>query len=170
MKWFTREWQSGEMADEQSGRVAPAYAAYAHSIESRLPDHVLAFAAPTERHLAVDDAKVDRTVLDVDRRQISFRLLTGDLPTGYGMLDLVFVDADLVDPSVDRLRALFEDERTAFLVHEVELVDEDGRLEVRFLLWPDGEIAIRCSDVQAQWAPISDTTRTDARRELVGFG
>lgn len=168
MRFFTRAWQRGDDPDQDDSEPIAAYSAYLRSVADRLPDHVLAFATPTERHLAVDDAKVDRGELDAAKRQISLRLLNGDLQTGYGKLDLNFKDAQLVDPSLPRAKSFLEDPRTEFLVHEVELMD-DGSLEVRFLLWPDGELVLGCRDVQATWTAIEDTSRTDVLRQVIGF-
>jgi hypothetical protein len=60
------------------------------------------------------------------------------------------------------------DPSTEFLVHEVELVAPD-MYEVRFLLYPRGELHVRCHDVRATWEPIADATRTDYRIEVSGF-
>jgi hypothetical protein len=161
MKWFTRDWQRGAGADP-----VPAYRRYVRSVADRLPAHVLAFAEPSDRHLSVDDAKVDRVQVDAARRRVNVRLLNGDLPSGYGMLDIELIDADLVAPSDDRIAAALEAPRTEFLAHELELQD-DGTYEVRFLLWPEGEFAIRCRDLQTSWTPAPD--RSGYRREVVGF-
>ena len=166
MHWFTRSWQLG---DDPTEDPVSAYKTYLDSVASELPDAVLAFAESRERHLAVDDAKVDQAILDREARRVSLRLLNGDLPTGYGKLRLDFEDADLVTPAPAEAEVLLRDAKTEFLVHEVEL-RADGRLEVRFLLWPTGELVIRCHRLTTAWTPIKDQTRTAYRRDVVGFG
>ncbi len=168
MRFFTRAWQHGDDRDSAADDPTAAYAAYLRSVAGRLPEHILAFATPTRRHLAVDDAKVDRAEIDAPNRRISLRLLNGDVQTGYGKLDLVFAEARLLEPSPRLAEAILTDPRTEFLVHEVERMT-DGSLEVRFLLWPDGELAIGCRDVRATWKAIEDTSRTDVLRQVIGF-
>jgi hypothetical protein len=166
MRWFTREWQRGDLADGEDEARRAGYAAYVDSIAGRVPERVLAFALPRERHMAVDDALLDLLEVDAAGRRVRLRLLNGDLPTGYGILDLEFAGAELVGPAVGELAALFADPRTEFLVHEVWLAGDGSGMEARFLLWPDGELAIAFADLAAGWAPIADTTRS-ARRNLV---
>jgi hypothetical protein len=81
MRWFTREWQRGELSDAEADARDPAYADYIRSIAGRLAAHVLDFALPTNAHLWVDDAKVDQAVIDTEHRLIRLRLLNGD-PSG----------------------------------------------------------------------------------------
>jgi hypothetical protein len=168
MRWYTRAWQRGDESDNRPD-ASDTYNAYLTSIAYRLSPDVLAFAQSAARHLAVDDAKLDRFEVDPKSRRISLRLLNGDLQTGYGKLTLAFLAADLVEPTFDRVKAILADPRTEFVVHEVELTN-DGRLEVRFLLWPEGEIVIRCSALTHHFRPIQDQARTDYRREVVCLG
>jgi hypothetical protein len=163
MKWYTRAWQRG---DDPAVDPSVAYSDYIRGLD--IPDHVRAFAIPERRHLATDDAKVDRAELDGDKATLRLRLLNGDLLTGYGRLQLDFASAVVVEPSIDEASRLLADRSTEFLVHEVELV-APGAYEVRFLLYPRGELHVRCRDVRATWEAIADQTRTDYRSEVVGF-
>jgi hypothetical protein len=78
---------------------------------------------------------------------------------------LGFEGARLVGRDVPRLQPILEDPDTEFLVHEVELVD--GEREIRFLLWPDGELAIRCRAVTSEWQGIADDTRSAFAHQVV---
>jgi len=40
------------------------------------------------------------------------------------------------------------------------------RLNVRFLLWPEGQIAVSCGHARIERYAIEDTTRTDHRNEV----
>jgi hypothetical protein len=63
---------------------------------------------------------------------------------------------------------VLENPRTEFLRQEVELVEgERPSFEIRILLWPHGEIAIRCADVRLSWAAIDDNTRSDHQNEVI---
>jgi hypothetical protein len=167
VKWFTREWRDGALSDAEADSRPQTYAAHIESISDRLSPAVLALARPRQPHDSVDDALVDRIVVDERTRRVSLRLLNGDLQAGYGKLSIEFVDADLVAPSIDRLRTLLAATRTEFIRTEVELIGVGRGLEVRFLLWPDGELVIRCSDLTTEWQAVADDTRTGYRKELV---
>ena len=170
MKWFTRQWLDGELPDAEADGRQRAYSAYLDSIADRLPPAVLALARPRHPHASISDALVDRIVVDDGARRISMRLLNGELPAGYGKLDIEFEDAELVEPRVERLRELLAAARTEFVRSEVELIDDGARLEVRFLLWPEGEMGIRCVALTTDWHPIADDTRTDFGNEVVYTG
>jgi hypothetical protein len=154
MGWFTRAWQRGEPPDDHD--PIEAYRSYLTDHREQLSDAEFAFAASSDRHLAVGDAKLDRLEVEAANRRIRLRVLNGDLDTGYGYLTLGFEGARLVGRDVPRLQPILEDPDTEFLVHEVELVD--GEREIRFLLWPDGELAIRCRAVTSEWQGIADDT------------
>lgn len=165
MKWYTRAWQRGDSEADPS----PAYRAYVRSIEADLPLHIRDFATTAMRHLGVDDAKVDLAAYDRQKRALRLRLLNGDIPSGYGKLTLDFTDADVVEPALKDARELLGNATTEFLAHEVELLPT-GRYEVRFLLYPRGELHVECEDVRAEWAAIADQTRKDFRSDVEGFG
>jgi hypothetical protein len=168
VRWFTREWQDGELSDEEAEARDPAYAAYVRSIADRLPERLRAFALATEAAMSVHDALVDQADLDIAAGRIELLLLNGDLQAGYGKLRLTFLDAELVEPSVERLRDLLTNRRTEFLRQELEL-DETlpaTPYGIRFLLWPEGQIAIRCRDLQIEWHSIEDNSRSDYRNEV----
>jgi hypothetical protein len=155
MRWFTRAWQRGD-TPESYDPVA-LYREYLVEIKPVVPQHVFDFAASVRRHLAVDDARLDR--FDVDPLGSCARLTVwnGDEPTGYGKLEIDFYDAHVVGATVDEVKARLRHPPTEFLVHEVEVVD--GGIEVRFLLYPDGELHIACRDLRVEWRPIDEGLR-----------
>lgn len=166
MRWFTRAWQRGDAPDDYDPNAT--YARHLAELRDEMPAAGYAFAASSKRQFAVDDAKLDRLEIDGATGRILLRLLNGDLQTGYGHLSLDFERARLVGAPLEDLREILEDPKTEFLVHEVELVD--GEAEVRFLLWPDGELAIRCRTVTPDWTSIADDTRTAFAHEVVLLG
>jgi hypothetical protein len=167
VKWFTREWHNGDLPYAEADSRPRVYAAYIDSISDRLPLPALVLARPRQPHQSVDDALLDRILVDERTRRVSLRLLNGDLQAGYGKLSIEFAEADLVAPSIDRLRTLLAATRTEFIRTEVELIEDRRRLEVRFLLWPEGELVIRCSDLTTEWQAIADDTRADHQNEVV---
>jgi hypothetical protein len=168
VRWFTREWQNGEPSDEKAEARDSVYAAYIRAHAEHLPHRIRAFALPTDAHMSVHDALVDEAEIDALKGQIELVLLNGDLQAGYGKLRLTFLDAELAAPNVERLRELLANRPTEFLRQEVELGEESEATLyiVRFLLWPEGEIEIRCRDLFIDWHPIEDTTRSDHRNEV----
>ena len=162
MKWYTRAWQRGDDEADPS----PAYSAYIRQLAPELPPHILAFASSERRHLAVDDANVDRAELDSSAGMFRLQLLNGDLQTGYGVLRLEFEEATVTEPPLDEVEPLLKEPNTEFLAHEVERLG-DGRYEVRFLLWPRGELHVRCRDVRNSWESVP--ARSGFRSEVVGF-
>lgn len=168
MRWFTREWQNGQLTDAEADARGPAYAAYVNSVADRLPPHLLEFALPQGVDMSVHDALVDRAEIYPISRHIRLRLVNGDLQSGYGKLDLDCIDAELLDPDVDRLQALLENPKTEFLSQEVELIEgQPPRFEIRFLLWPEGQIAIRCSDLQPSRTAAGEMARSDHRNQVL---
>lgn len=168
VRWFTREWQSGELSDEEAEARDFAYAAYIRAHAAYLPHRIRAFALPTDAHMSVHDALVDQAEIDALKGRIELVLLNGDLQAGYGKLRLTFLDAELAAPRQERLRELLANVATEFLRQELELGEESDATPytVRFLLWPEGEIEIRCRDLHIDWHPIEDTTRSDHRSEV----
>ena len=111
MRWYTRAWQRG---DEPAVEPGIAYADYVRSVEAQLPVHVREFALPDRRHLAVDDAKVDRAEFDRDTSTLRLRLLNGDVQTGYGKLVLEFANAAVTKPPLREANELLADRRRSF--------------------------------------------------------
>lgn len=164
MKWYTREWQRGDLSDTESDRRGPDYAAYVASIAASLPTHVVAFALPDHDHQSVDDAFVDLAEFDEAVGRVHLRLVNGSLQTGYGAFDIQLDGVTSIVPPADELEPLLADPRTEFLAQEVHALD-DGVIEVAFLLWPDGQFAIRCADVRTSWTPVA--SRDDHRNEVL---
>jgi len=167
MRWFASEWQSGGLDGAEAARCESDYAAYIASIAGQRPERVLVLALPRHRQLSLDDAKLNAFETDAARRRIRLRVLNGDLQADYGKFQIECECAGHMAPPVAELRAVFTDERTEFLRQEIELVSEGPAFELRFLLWPRGELAIQCEDLQATWSGILDTTCSDRRNEVI---
>jgi hypothetical protein len=110
MRWFTRAWQRGDKSDDYDANAA--YATQLSDLREKMPRGGYEFAASSQRHLAVDDAKLDRLEVEGATGRILLRLLNGDRHTGYGHLTLVFEHARLVGTPLEALREILEDPRT----------------------------------------------------------
>ena len=77
MRWFTREWQDGDLSDEAAEARDPDYRAYIRSVIDRLPEHVRAFAQEMTEHMSAHDGLIDRATIDLVNRRIELVLLNG---------------------------------------------------------------------------------------------
>jgi hypothetical protein len=142
MRWFTRAWHRGDLGDayDYEGLVR----AYWAHIDMLLPT-----ASPSIRelaHLNLHDARFEEVIIDVQSRSIKIRLIGGDRQHGYCALALVYRGAVLDGMATSEVKYLVERPRTEILYDEIDTVDS-GRYEQRFLIWPEGEFAIRFEDV-----------------------
>src|SRR4051812_28794232 len=119
MKWYTRQWQRGDLSDADSDRRDVEYRAYVASIADRIPPHVLAFALPDNEQMSVDDGRVDLAQFDAGR--VLLRLVNGSLQTGYGYFDIEMSGVTSITPTVEELRPILESPHTEFLRQEVHL-------------------------------------------------
>jgi hypothetical protein len=139
MKWFTREWATGELSDQEWERVPVLYDAHLALISDRLSPDALALASAVNIH----DGHVKKS--RHSGTTIELQLVVGDLQSGYQWVVLLFVGASLLDPaSLDELH--LDAAHTELLYDEIDLAD-DGLFDYRVLVWPRGELAIRFSAV-----------------------
>jgi hypothetical protein len=162
MKWYTRQWQRGDLSDAESDRRDVEYRAYVASIADRIPPHLLSFALPENEHMSVDDGYLDLAEFDAGR--VLLRLVNGSLQSGYGHFEIEMTGVTSIEPGADELRPILASPGTEFLRQEVHLLD-DVAIEVAFLLWPEGEFAVRCSDLRTAWR--ATASRDDHRNAVV---
>ncbi|MDQ1547146.1 MAG: hypothetical protein QOH69_2050 [Actinomycetota bacterium] len=143
MKWFTREWATGQLSEDESRAVRAEYTDHVNSIL---------------RYLIDDDA--DDLILNVNIHDghvkrwsqtdgsIKLEMVTGDLQSGYQRVLLVFHDANLIGSgSLDEFD--FGHARTELLYDEFDVASENA-FEYRVLVWPEGELIVRFRSVTVQ--------------------
>jgi hypothetical protein len=151
MKWFTREWATGQLSDEEWERVPGLYAAHLESIASHFHDGANELALSLNLHDAhVKQWQIRKSTIDIEA-------VAGDLQSGYRRVRLLFENAALQLPaSLEELR--FDDPRTELLYDEVDVVGDDV-FEYRALVWPAGELAIQFGAVAITTAPAQASDR-----------
>ena len=90
MRFFTREWLSGELDETYWERVVPAYEAHLDRIMPLLPGPVQTLA----RGVNIHDSLIRSVDLRVRRRTLKLALRCGDKQVGYYHLDLVYRGVD----------------------------------------------------------------------------
>lgn len=139
MKFFTRAWANGELSDEATQAIGPAYRDYLDSLN--LSPHLRELA-----DLNSHDGYILNVNYDEAANSLKLRLRCGDLQVGYFDATLVFADAVIPPNDVELLRQATRPNDAEILYDEVDVLGRN-KFEYRMLLWPDGEAAIRFRDV-----------------------
>ncbi len=147
MKYFTREWATGELSDEEAERIVSDYWAYIDTLLPSLPPAVAALA----RDINLHDGLIHRVLVQPEQKQLELGLRCGDLQVGYFDLDLTYseVRLDLLD--IPFLQRCAQSRQAEVLYDEVDW--EDGNYVHRILFWPEGEIAIVFRELQVVRTP-----------------
>lgn len=147
MRFFTREWHSGEMPDSEADAVGPAYRAHVQSVLHELPPDVRDLATKLNLH----DARIARVTLDADQREVQLELRCGDQQRGYEDVTLAYQDAALSAASLRALREVTEG-GAELLYDEVDVVGK-RRFSHQVLFWPYREVGLTFSAVTIARAP-----------------
>ena len=141
VRYLTRAWAEGRLPEAQITRALVAYRARLAEIALHLPPDLLSLT----EGLPLYDGRFKAVAYDPSTRRLKVRLRHGDLLVGYFDLELCYEEAEVIDSTVQEVARLADDPTVKLLYHEVDMIGQ-GQFEHRFLLWPAGELAIRCSD------------------------
>lgn len=139
MKFFTRGWTHGDMTDEESEAVVPAY--WRHVEALALPPSVDALAK-----LNTHDAYVLAVEHDVSAGTLQLRLRCGDLQVGYFDALVRFAGVSLHPEHFDMLSGARRPADFEILDDEVDR-SGDGIFEYRLLLSPVFEVRFEFKQV-----------------------
>ena len=138
MRFFTREWLSGELTDAAFDAVPAAYRLYLATL--RLPPDVLALSE-VDLH--------DGLMLDIkyapESEQLHLYLRCGDLQQGYFDLYINYSGACLDDPSLSILRHAMQAPKAEFLYDEVDRAGD--HFEHQFILSSRDEACVSFTTV-----------------------
>ena len=148
MRWFTSEWASGELTDEEWEGRRQAYATHLSAIEHELRNGAEELIASVYLH----DAQILNAT--TDGATFKLRVLAGDLQRGYERLSLVYEDA-VTDGDVG---SISDADVSEIIYDEVDL-SPDSRFEHRLLLYPEGELCVRFRRLRVERQPASATDR-----------
>jgi hypothetical protein len=148
VKWFTREWVSGQLPDEEWEKRRREYVAHLDAIGHHFRDGTEELIASLNLH--------DAQILSESAAGTTFNLqvLAGDLQRGYERISLVYGDAVVNRPNSTPL----DDTGFEIVADEVDL-GPGGLFEHRFLLAPDGEVEIQFKRLFVAREPASASER-----------
>lgn len=141
MRFFTRDWQAGEDADELVARYRERHLP---AILPLLPPALAEFARGSSaagEPLGIHDALVRRVVVEPSAQRVALELRAGDLARGYADLELEFGGVDLARLDRRALKHIARKPRTELLCDELDL-EADGSCVWRALVWPKEELEI----------------------------
>lgn len=152
MKWFSRDWQQGQLSDDEYNRICADYDDHVQELRPLLPAglQLLGDAGGSislhDGHFVRAEWKVgqpDLLLVDIACWDIQSGTLV-DNAWDYPLLhvQLAYRGAELVNPTREVLRRVVRDPATEILYGEVDI--EDQRFAHRMLLWPPaaGHVAV----------------------------
>jgi hypothetical protein len=156
MKWFTREWHSGGLSDDEVDALQAGYWSHVDAVRSRLPGALQLFAGQPDEIGRADlhDGRVEWWALDRSR-SFTLQVICGWVQIGYRRLVIQYRGrVELFGASESDVAGWLDDAETELLYDEVDIA-ADNRFEHRFLLWPRGEFGVRFEDAVVVSAPSS---------------
>jgi hypothetical protein len=153
VRWFTREWASGRLSDDEWERRNRDYESYLASIRPELRNGSYSLVSDVNLH----DAQLQSWSSDPDG---SFRLvvLIGDLQAGYETVILSY-EKSRTDPDAHTLTDLeLDSARTAIWYDEID-VRPGGRYVHSILFHPAGELDIEFSGLVVERTPAGAGSR-----------
>lgn len=147
MKFFDRDWMTGELTDDEYEARNKAYYAHFSLIRALLPPSLVELSQSGVLH----DGLIESVRVDNLNAELRIRLLGGNLQVGYRALHLRYEGMELANASKVALQQATGKRTTEFLYDELDLW-KDGRFEHRMLLWPHCELSVvfRNFDVVSQ--------------------
>jgi hypothetical protein len=152
MEWLTREWARGEIPKKVADAAHAAYYEHLAALAASSERTVSEFAGSQDPRLDLSDGLVDWIEVDRSNRLVRIRLVQGNLQDGYGLLDVVAREAQLEAPDLERLAKLVASPDTEIWYWELDRSSESvDRFELRFLLWPEGEVDVSFTSLDWTW-------------------
>ncbi len=141
MKWFTRDYVTGVLSDDEFDRVLPSYRAHVEMLRATFRGRVSELVK-----LNLHDAQFVRVKYDGNRKSLHLVLTVGDLQVDYKQIELAYRNASFVGVTAEQFNTWDLPGRSTEIVFDE--VDSFGEvLEHRFLLWPDKEFGVRFDQV-----------------------
>jgi hypothetical protein len=152
VRFFTPQWHSGDLPDDEAEAVPTRYAKHIAAIEPRLPATLRELAIGPSLH----DAKFGECRLDHRRRRVSLMLRCGDQQDGYSDRQFIYDGVDLARVDRAALASAVEDPETEILYDEVDVTD--SRFIHRILFWPYREVQFTFENLQLNSQPRPNRT------------
>jgi hypothetical protein len=118
MKFFTKEWLTGQLTDEEYEKVIPAYRRHRANILPELSSNLLDFFKVVNIH----DGTIRKVIIDYTYSTLGLYLRCGDLQVGYYDVDIQYQGIQLDKSVVDMLVKMAHDSNT-LLYDELDVTD-----------------------------------------------
>jgi hypothetical protein len=137
MRFFTRDWCNGEMADEESEKVVSNYWSYFDSISEKFPYNILDFA----KEISIHDGLIRRIIVDRKLTSVHLLLRCGNLQDSYFDLDISNSGVVFNLSDISAFESLSKNNESEILYDEFDI--ESNRLYVhRIIFHPEHEISV----------------------------
>ncbi len=141
MKYFTREWCSGGLSDEENDRIWEDYKKYIKDIYWKLP-FVLKILT---NDISLHDGIIKKTYFYVKEGVLEFSGIFGDLQIGYFGLNIKYFDVYKMDTAF--LKSLFYKEKAEILYDEIEILP-DNKYSHKLIFTNGKEMEIIFNDIE----------------------
>jgi hypothetical protein len=143
MKYFTTEWRNGSMPDLEVERVTSSYWHNLARIAPRLPFNVHKLATEMNLH----DGLFVQFRLNRNVSEVSIRLISGDLRSGYRDITLRYVEVSIeaLDPLA--ISTIAANPASELLYDEID-IDAKGLIHHAMAFYPFGEVEVIFKDVK----------------------
>jgi hypothetical protein len=147
MKFFTREWLTGELTDETYERVIPAYNRHLAEILPRLTPTLRIFAKTENLH----DALIRGIVVGSAQRMLQLYLRCGDVQYGYYDLDIHYKGIQADEVVIDTLALVAQNAHSEVLFDELDALDD--AFVHSLIFHPGSEVSIIFEDFAYERTP-----------------
>ncbi len=151
MKFFTREWLTGELNDKEYEKVVPAYNRHLAKIMPRLTPNLHNFVKMVNLH----DGLIRLVMFDYKQLIFGLYLRCGDLQIGYYDLDIRYKDIQLNQAVVDAFSKAVQNIKTEILYNELDVADTNNFVH-RMIFDPHYEVSIVFRDLEFEKIPQSN--------------
>lgn len=153
MKYFTREWQRGDLSEDDLARVSEAYDERLAAIAGSLPPGLRAFA----ENRGPLNGVLRRAVAERDLDFLILEMIVDDPEYGQCDMEISYLGLrwDWIDMGALARRA--RDPETRILCHEVDFISPT-EFEHSFLFAPRDHVTIRFSDVAISRVAVGERT------------
>ncbi|MBL8822642.1 MAG: DUF4085 family protein [Planctomycetia bacterium] len=145
MRFFTKEWLTGELSDEAFDAIPDAYSIYLASL--KLPSDVFALSK-----VDIHDGRLLDVKYNSESAQLLLRLRCGDQQTGYYDLHITYSDLVLDSASLSVLNVAMRAPKDEFLYDEIDRTGDN--FEHRCILASHNEVRIKFSHVVVNSCPL----------------
>lgn len=141
MKYFTKEWCSSKLEDQEIEENVKKYETYINEIQKNLPFTLKMLTKSINLH----DGIIKKVSYSSEGNSLSIEGIFGDLQVGYFILELLYSNVSKLEKDV--LSSVFKGQKLEVLSDEIELISKNLHAH-RILFSTNKEIEITFSDMK----------------------